>query len=587
MIKKVRLFHKFALIMVLLAVVPLLIQGIKMININREALEVSVLETHTQLAQAIAEDIDDYVSGLNLDLAFVLAFEKFPKMSWQEKMKVLLSVLSRYEDFILISVLNRKGDEVIKAHNPSFLQESSRLISRSKEPAFIEAKMTGVPQVGDIYYEDDLPCISVVYPLEAEYEYIFVTATLSKLWRKIDGVRIGKTGFAFLIDSEGKTIFHPELERAINFEKATELLIVRQALSEFGTSIGVDISGEGFRNENGTGMVGAYAWAESLDWGVIMQQAKSEAYSSIARMKRNAVLWIALSILGSVFIAFYLAKSLSRPILELIVGAEKLGEGDFSHEVKVNTRDEISTLANTFNFMVKKLKEFQEQLVLREKLAAIGQMASVVGHEIRNPLGVINNAIYYIRTKFEMSFGKELDPKIQKHIGIIEKEIVASNKIISDLLGFSRTRPPMAQPLDLNRIIEDSLSAVSILETVKVEIDLFLELPPTLINPDEIRQVFINLINNAWQAMPEGGTLKIRSYIEEEMAQVEVTDTGCGISPENMKKLFTPFFSTKTKGTGLGLAAVQRILERHKGKVKVRSRVGQGTTFIVSLPLAK
>jgi len=587
MIKKVKLFHKFALIMILLVVVPLLIQGIKMININREALEVSVLETHTKLAQAIAGDIDDYVSGLNLDLAFVLAFEKFPKMSWQEKMKVLLSVLSRYQDFILISVLNGKGDEVIKVNSPSFAQESSRLISRSKEPAFVEAKKTGVPQLGNIYYEGDLPRINVVYPLEAEYEYVFVTATLSGLWRKIEGIRIGKTGFAFLIDSEGRTIFHPELERARNFEKVTKLPIVRQALAHLGSPLGESISGEGFRNEKGSGMVGAYAWAESLDWGVIMQQPKSEAYSSIARMKMNAVLWIALSILGSVFIAFYLAKSLSRPILELIAGAERLGEGDFSSEVKVNTRDEISTLANTFNFMVKKLKEFQEQLVLREKLAAVGQMASVVGHEIRNPLGVINNAIYYIRTKLEVSSGRQLDPKIQKHIGIIEKEIVASNKIVNDLLGFSRTRPPMAQPSDLDKIIEDSLSAVSIPETVKVEIDLSLELPPALVNPDEIRQVFINLINNAWQAMPEGGTLKILTYIEEEMARVEITDTGCGISPENMKKLFTPFFSTKTKGTGLGLAAIQRILERHKGKIKVRSRVGQGTTFIVSLPLAK
>jgi len=575
MVQKIRFFHKFALIMVLLVVIPLLIQGIKMININREALEVSVLETHTKLAQAIAEDINDYVSGLNLDLAFVLAFEKFPKMSWQEKMKVLLSVLSRQEDFILISVLNGNGDEVIKVHNPSFVQESSRLISRSKDQAFVEAKKTGAPRVGNIYYDGNLPRINVVYPLEADYEYVFVTATLSELWRKIDGMRIGKTGFAFLIDSEGRTIFHPELERAKNFEKATELPIVKQAL------------GEGFRNENGSGVVGAYAWAESLNWGVIMQQSKEEAYSSITRMKVNAVFWIVLSILGSVFIAFYLAKSLSRPILDLIAGAERLGEGDFSYEVKVNTHDEISTLADTFNFMVKKLKEFQEQLVLREKLAAIGQMASVVGHEIRNPLGVINNAIYYIKTKLEMSSGSELDSKIQKHIGIIEKEILASNKIVNDLLGFSRTRPPMAQSLDLNKIVEDSLSAVSIPETVKVEIDLSLELPPTLVNPDEIRQAFVNLINNAWQAMPDGGTLKIRTYIEEEMAQVEITDTGCGISPENMKKLFTPFFSTKAKGTGLGLAAVQRILERHKGKIKVRSRVGQGTTFIISLPLAK
>lgn len=587
MIKKVRLFHKFALIMILLVVAPLLIQGIRMIDINREALEVSVLETHSKLAEAIAEDIDGYVSGLNLDLAFVLAFEKFPGMSWQEKTKVLLSVVSGHQDFILISVLNGKGDEVIKVHNPSFAEESSRLISRSNDSAFLEAQKTGIPQLGNIYYQGDLPRINVVYPLESEYEYVFVTATLSNLWQKINRIRIGKTGFAFLIDSEGRTIFHPELERAKNFEKVTELPVVRQALAEFGKPLGVDVSGVGFRKDDEIEMVGAYAWPESLDWGVIMQQSKEEAYSSIARMKVNAVLWILVSILGSVLIAFYLAKSLTRPVLELIAGAEKLGEGDFSSEVKVNTRDEIFTLANTFNFMVKKLKEFQEQLILREKLAAVGQMASVVGHEIRNPLGVINNAIYYIKTKFEMSSGKDLDPKIQKHIGIIEKEVAASNKIVSDLLGFSRTRPPMAQPLDLNRIIEDSLSAVSFPETVKVEIDLSLELPPALINPDEIRQVFINLFNNAWQAMPEGGTLKIRSYIDEEMAQVEVTDTGCGISPENMKKLFAPFFSTKTKGTGLGLAAVRRILERHKGKIKVRSRLGQGTTFIVSLPLAK
>jgi len=587
MLKQIKFFHKFALVMVLLVVIPLLIQGIKMININREALEVSVLETHTKLAQAIAEDINDYVSRLNLDLAFVLAFEKFPKMSWQEKMKVLLSVLSRHEDFILISVLNGNGDEVIKVHNPSFAQESSRLISRSKDQAFVEAKKTGAPQVGNIYYDGNLPQINVVYPLEAEYEYVFVTATLSELWRKIDGIRIGKTGFAFLIDSEGRTIFHPELERAKNFEKAIGLPIVRQALTEFRKPAGVDVSSEGFSDDKGMGMVGAYAWAESLNWGVIMQQSKREAYSSITRMKVNAIFWIVISILGSVFIAFYLAKSLSRPIRELIAGAERLGEGDFSYEVKVNTHDEISTLADTFNFMVKKLKEFQGQLVLREKLAAIGQMASVVGHEIRNPLGVISNAIYYIKTKLEASSGSELDPKIQKHIGIIEKEILASNKIVNDLLGFSRTRPPMAQSLDLNKIVEDSLSVVSIPETVKVEIDLSLELPPALVNPDEIRQAFVNLINNAWQAMPDGGTLKIRTYIEEGMAQVEITDTGYGISPENMKKLFTPFFSTKAKGTGLGLAAVQRILERHKGKIKVRSRAGQGTTFIVILPLAK
>ncbi len=231
------------------------------------------------------------------------------------------------------------------------------------------------------------------------------------------------------------------------------------------------------------------------------------------------------------------------------------------------------------------LRETQEQLVRSEKLAAIGQLAGGVGHELRNPLGAIKNAAYYIKEKVAKSELAKKEPRVLQFLEIMDDEINASNKIINDLLGFSRVSKPSVSPTRIKRVIEDALSRLAIPENIEVVKKLDTELPEVEIDPDQIQQVLVNVVTNAVQAMPEGGTLTISAKEKEKFLEVEIADTGCGIPEEVRNKIFDPLFTTRAKGIGLGLAVCKAIIERHEGYIEVESEVGKGTTFNIKLPL--
>jgi len=227
----------------------------------------------------------------------------------------------------------------------------------------------------------------------------------------------------------------------------------------------------------------------------------------------------------------------------------------------------------------KELREAQEQLIRKEKLAAIGQLGASVGHELRNPLGVIKNSIYYLNMKL-----READEKVGKHLKIIERETARANKIIGDLLGFARIKAPEVKEVQINALVEEALSCSFVPDNVTVVTSLEESLPPLLADPDQIEQVFINLILNAAQAVSDGGKLEIATRAEEGFIVTEFQDNGCGIPEENLGKLFEPLFTTKAKGIGLGLAVSKQIIEAHEGTIEVESQVGKGTTFKVRLP---
>lgn len=231
------------------------------------------------------------------------------------------------------------------------------------------------------------------------------------------------------------------------------------------------------------------------------------------------------------------------------------------------------------------LREAQEQLIRSEKLAAIGELAGGVGHELRNPLGAIKNAVYYVRGKVAKSELGQQEPRVLEFLNIIDNEINSSNKIISDLLGFSRVGKPSVSPVYIDRVIEDALSRVSIPESVKLVKKLKADLPEVEVDTDQIRQVLVNIIMNALQAMPEGGRLTIATGSRDNFLKVKVIDTGYGIPEDKIGKIFDSLFTTKAKGIGLGLAVCKAIIERHQGKVKVKSIVGEGTTFTIELPV--
>ncbi len=253
----------------------------------------------------------------------------------------------------------------------------------------------------------------------------------------------------------------------------------------------------------------------------------------------------------------------------------------------------------------RELRQAQEKLVRQERLAVLGQLAGSVGHELRNPLAVINNAIYYLKLVLPQA-----DPKIQEYLRTIESEVRTADKIINDLLDFARIKAVEREAIPAAELLRRVLERYPAPQNVRLTLDLPPDLPPLWVDPRQIEQVLGNLVLNAYQAMPEGGELTVssdqlsvfseqspntehrtpntehRSLTTEHWLLITVRDSGVGIPPENMDKLFEPLFTTKPRGIGLGLAVSKRLTEANGGRIQVQSKPGKGTAFTLVLPAA-
>lgn len=228
----------------------------------------------------------------------------------------------------------------------------------------------------------------------------------------------------------------------------------------------------------------------------------------------------------------------------------------------------------------KQLKEMQQQLLKSERLAAIGELAAMIGHDLRNPLTGIAGATYYLKTKCR----SKIDNKSRDMFRIIEKDIENSNKIINDLLEYSRE-----MKLDLNDsnprlIVKEALSTVKIPKNVRVA-NLTRDQPKINVDADRLKRVFVNIIKNAVDAMPKGGKLTIESRQPNGDLEIVFSDTGVGMSEETLRNICRPLFTTKAKGMGFGLPICKRFVEAHGGKIYARSTIGKGSTFTVTFPI--
>ncbi len=350
------------------------------------------------------------------------------------------------------------------------------------------------------------------------------------------------------------------------------------------------------------------------------------------------------------FGSFLLSHVLVRPLKDLVRLTQKISEGDFSQKIEVTSGNEIGQLISSFNRMIerlrenreslemhleslelanKKLKQAQEELIRTEKLASIGKFATGVAHEVGNPLGAILGYTSILGTE-------GIDQENAKdYLNRIEKAIERINRIIRELLDFARPSKLEVQDVEINKVIESTLSLVSYqknFRNIRTDLELQKDLPLVKANESQLSQVFLNIVLNAIDAMPEGGILRIRTdvYVVEEsfgdrfhpanpprrkddpegvdfsylrrpdpltamltvfskgerLVRVRITDTGIGIRKENIDRIFDPFFTTKApdKGTGLGLSVSLRIVESMGGKIRAESEVGKGTTLEVYLP---
>ena len=308
--------------------------------------------------------------------------------------------------------------------------------------------------------------------------------------------------------------------------------------------------------------------------------------------RKYLVFSVISALVPNLLLVLLIVRTFSRPLQRITLAAVQVTEGKYGTEVELReSNDEIGLLADSFNEMSRKmasdiaqLQNLNEQLTRTEKLAAMGTLAAGVAHEVNNPLAAISSLIQMMQSK------QNPDEKTQENLKLISTQIHRITQVTKDMMEFARVRPAAKSAVNINDLLEKSLRLASFdksFQKLQIIKDFGENLLPVYADSDQLQQVFLNLLLNARDAMPEGGRLRIVTLPISEHIQIEIADNGIGVDENNLKKIFDPFFTTKQtgKGTGLGLAVCYGIVTAHNGKIEVSSSENNGTTFKVILPL--
>ena len=321
-----------------------------------------------------------------------------------------------------------------------------------------------------------------------------------------------------------------------------------------------------------------------------LQQKTQETMATIREIKIILIATLLFGFLLAAVIMFVLVRGLNRRLQGLLDATRRIARGDLLHRVQGAEQDgeEFGELASAFNTMTQNLHRSQRQLLQSAKLAAIGELATNIAYEVNNPLtGVLGYTGLLLKSD-------DIPGEKKEHLRTIERETLRAREILKNLLDFSRRKPPHLVQTDIAGIIEDTISLVkgqAKVAHVEVRTECPAGLPLVAVDTDDMKQVFVNLINNAFFAMPSGGALTVRCGAEtdetgRQFVVVGLSDTGQGIPEDHLDKIFDPFFTTRADGggTGLGLSISFMVIKNHGGRIEVESTVGQGSTFRVILP---
>jgi signal transduction histidine kinase len=346
------------------------------------------------------------------------------------------------------------------------------------------------------------------------------------------------------------------------------------------------------------GDAGAFYFPVDTDRGryyvVVVLGPAGTLRNQLQQQTSRSLLYTLILLLVTTLITGVLIFRFTRPIKDLSIAARRVAGGDFTIRVPAaKRRDEVGALAEAFNEMTARLgrtRELETQLHDAEKAAVVGRLASAIAHEIRNPLNYINLSLDHLRSDFAPE-NPQKRATFERLALQLKAEVARINTHISDFLSYSRPARLEPQPLNLRTEAEDALRMIEVQAAesgIETRIEQQGEVPPVMADREALRSVLTNLIINSLQAIDgRGGSVVIRlsNDIESQSARIEVTDTGRGIAPEDISKVFEPYYSTKETGTGLGLAIVKKAIDEHGGAINVSSLQGAGTTFAIKLPV--
>lgn len=556
------------------------------------------------LAKGAADKIDTIFHSCKLDLEmisqipFIEDYYQAKKKGYKTEAEMNKKNLIRFFSYLLdrspfyfqVRFISKDGEEMLSVKkkgealttqplgDDNFYQE----FKKSPQHSFYLSRITLSPSrkgyvlyFGKSFIQSDKTRIGTVV-IDLDYD---------KMLNLIKEIHVGEKGYAFLVDNMGRTIAHPEFAPyEIDLKNYPH-----PHLREFVINM---MAGEtGWKTYFYKGeKIAAYTPIPTMGWSLAISTPIEEFKKEVQALQKKVFQVVLITLVVTAVVVIILSYNLIRPVRRLVKAADRIAGGDLDQEIPVKSSDELGILTSSFNRMMGNLKEIQAELVQSEKLISLGRLSAGVAHEIRNPLNAMKGAIVYLQRR------RPDDPLLEEYTQLILEEIDRLNSFVTDFLYLAKQSAPKPMASNLNELIQNTLTLFEeplAIKGIVLRKKLDPDLPLVYIDPHQMEQVLINLVINAMDAMPKGGTLELTTQIKvSEKGPIEpfhilltIQDTGTGIPTEHRYQILDPFFSTKEGGTGLGLPITLGIVESHGGKLTIQSEERKGTVITISLPV--
>jgi signal transduction histidine kinase len=565
---------RFALLLGVAAVVPLLAYGVASILSLQRGTRQSVVSGNENVAVRAAAEIRRYVVTNAELLKGVAADLQDTGLTAHQQDQILKNYVLQFREFRELTFYDETGATIA----------TSRVgRPRVAIPKNASLALNGV-LMSSIRVDDDmLPTSTFAIPLTRLSQpagWLVGEFRLEEMWRMVDQIRIGAHGFAMVVAPDGALIAHGDPDKKALVAQMRNMTAHPLVAAAAASTDGAPLSRE-YVDADGVRALGVAARIPQLGWNVIVEQPTREAYANAAALQRQLVVAISLALLLMIAVGYMFGRSFIVPILALQRGTHALAAGQLDARVDIRRSDELGELGAAFNTMADQLVKLQEDVKRQERQAMFGRVAAGLVHDLSHPIQNIGNSTKLLLRDDVDAESKDLFRRT------IERELTTLKRFMDDLRHLAKPKPIERFAMDINGSVSEIVESMRY-EADKNGIAIHAQLAdaPLVIEGDRfaLARVYRNLVTNAIQATDPGGSVTITTARDGNVVEVTVTDTGSGIPPERIGEIFDDFITTKRHGLGLGLAITKRIVEQLDGTITVESEVGRGTSFTLRFP---
>jgi signal transduction histidine kinase len=566
---------RFALLLALAAVVPLIAYGIVSILSLEAGTRQEVIQGNQNVAMRAAEEIRRYVTT-NAELLKALAANlQDPSLTPTQQDRVLKNYVLQIREFREISLFDEAGTMLATSRIGK-----PRVDIPKTAPVFVD----NVSMSGIRVDEDLLPTTLFAIHMTRLGEpsgWLVGQFSLEEMWRTVDRIRIGAHGYALVLASNGELVAHGDPDRKAMVAQARNMSAhPLVAALRAGRDRPGPVASE-YAGDDGETELGVAASMTPLGWTLIVEQPTREAYGNATVLRRQLIITISVALLAMIALGYLFGRQFIRPILALKRGTQALAAGQLDARVDIRTGDEFGDLGQAFNTMGDRLIELTENLKRQERQAMFGRIAAGLVHDLSHPIQNIGNS-----TRLLLRDDVDLESR-EMFRRTIERELGALKHFLEELRNIVKPKPIERFAMDVNASVVDIMESMRPEgERAAITLETHYGEGPLVIEGDRfaLGRVYRNLVTNAIQATAQGGRVTVSTARVGDRVTVTVEDTGSGIPPERLTAIFDEFVTTKRRGLGLGLAISKRIVEQLDGTIAVESEVGRGTKFTMWFP---